>query len=151
MIEEGERALKCLLPRESHSKFTDLALLSLIYPYRVIDDTMTREILKNVEYHLVKRRGIIRYKTDHYYNKNGDGWSEEAEWTMGLSWLAIIYHGLGDKKKAQKYLEAAERTRIKKQGIPELYYSNSDKPNGNLPLAWAESLFIVAYKRIGTN
>ena len=48
-------------------------------------------ILHNVEYHLLKERGVIRYKGDRYYNKNKDEVSEEAEWTFGLSWLAIIY------------------------------------------------------------
>jgi hypothetical protein len=30
------------------------------------------------------------------------------------------------------------------EGIPELYYCHTDKPNENTPLGWAESLFIVA-------
>jgi hypothetical protein len=47
--------------------------------------------IENINYHLLKKRGVIRYKGDHYYNKNPDMCSEEAEWTFGLSWLAIIY------------------------------------------------------------
>mgnify|MGYP000740090288 CR=1 FL=1 len=31
-----------------------------------------------------------------------------------------------------------------KKGVPELYFSNTNKPNENTPLGWAESLFIVA-------
>ena len=68
-------------------------------------------ILQNVEYHLLKKRGVIRYKGDKYYNKNPDGWSEEAEWTFGLSWLAIIYEKIGNVEKAQEYLEKAKQVK----------------------------------------
>ncbi|TKH08186.1 glycoside hydrolase family 15, partial [Peribacillus simplex] len=37
LIKKGEETLRFLLPRESYSKETDLALLSLIYPYRLVD------------------------------------------------------------------------------------------------------------------
>lgn len=87
--------------------------------------------------------GVIRYKNDHYYNNNPDGYSEEAEWTFGLSWLAIIYEHLGDRKKANFFLDKMLKTSTK-AGIPELYFSNSKKSNDNKPLGWSESLFIVA-------
>jgi hypothetical protein len=32
--------------------------------------------------------------------------------------------------------------------VPELYFSNSDEPNENRPLGWAESLFIVALHNV---
>lgn len=98
-IERGESALRALLPRESTTKFTDLALLTLIYPFAVTTEEETVEILKNVEYHLVKDKGVIRYKLDRYYNNNIDGYSEEAEWCFGLSWLAIIYAERGIRKR----------------------------------------------------
>jgi hypothetical protein len=50
---------------------------------------------------------MFRYKNDQYYNKNPDGYSEEAEWTFGLSWLAIIYDMLGEIKKADKFMKNA--------------------------------------------
>jgi len=149
MIEKGEETLRQLLPRESATKFSDLALLSLSYPYRVLDRPMEDIILQNIEYHLVKDRGVIRYKTDRYYNKNTvDEWSEEAEWTMGFPWLAIIYANRGDKEKAQYYLEKTEKVLTKENKLPELYFSNSNKPNENIPLAWAESLYIVALTKV---
>jgi phosphorylase kinase alpha/beta subunit len=143
LITKGRKTLKNLLPRESEKKFVDLALLSLIWPYHIVTKKQRDEILKNVEYHLLRKRGVIRYKNDHYYNKNPDGYSEEAEWTFGLSWLAIIYEKLGKKKKAREFVERMLKTQTKK-GIPELFYSNTDKPNKNTPLGWSESLFIVA-------
>ena len=133
-----------MLPRESKRKFVDLALLSLIYPYEVVTRPQAEDILAHVEYHLLRNRGVIRYKGDRYYNKNEDGWSEEAEWTFGLSWLAIIYARLGNDDKAHYFLEEAKRTVTKGGAIPELYYSASKKHNENTPLGWSESLFIVA-------
>ena len=143
LISKGKKTLKDLLPRESKGKFVDLALLSLIYPYKLATPKQEKEILKNVEYLLLKKRGVIRYKNDHYYNKNPDKYSEEAEWTFGISWLAIIYERKGNKKKAQTFLDMLAKLTTKK-GIPELYFSNSKKHNENNPLGWSESLFIVA-------
>lgn len=143
LINKGEIALNNLLPRESERKFVDLALLSLIYPYDVVDRKQKNEILSNVEYHLLREKGVIRYKNDWYYNKNPDGYSEEAEWTFGLAWLAIIYEKRGYYQKAQQFIDKMLNTKTKK-GIPELYYSHSNKPNENNPLGWSESLFIVA-------
>ena len=80
---------------------------------------------------------------DAYFNKNPDGRSEEAEWTFGLSWLAIIYELLGDKEKAADFVEKAKHT-LTEKGLPELYYSNSTEHNEHTPLGWSESLFIVA-------
>jgi phosphorylase kinase alpha/beta subunit len=143
MIIKGEATLKQLLPRESKRKFVDLSLLSLIWPYRVVSQKQRDEIIKNIEYLLLRERGIIRYKNDHYYNKNPDGYSEEAEWTFGLSWLAIIYEQMGKTAKAKKLLEQ-EIKDITPEGIPELYFCNSKEHNENNPLGWSESLFIVA-------
>jgi phosphorylase kinase alpha/beta subunit len=143
MIIEGQKALNKLLPRESDKKFVDLAQLSLIWPYKIVNKKQRDEILENVEYHLLRKKGVIRYKNDYYYNKNPDGYSEEAEWTFGISWLAIIYENLDMKKKAKHFIDQMLNLQTKK-GLPELYYSNTNKPNENNPLGWSESLFVVA-------
>lgn len=143
-IDRGEAALKNLLPRESETKFTDLALLSLIYPYNVVDKAMAQQIVENLEYHLVKEKGVLRYKFDQYYNKNEDGYSEEAEWCFGLSWLAIAHKQLGNPKKAQDYLDRATATVTKDGKIPELYFSHSNEANENTPLGWSESMYVAA-------
>ncbi|MCI0542807.1 glycoside hydrolase family 15 protein [bacterium] len=148
LIAKGEETLKKILPRESANKFSDLALLSLIFPYDVISKEAAKEILETLEYNLVKKRGVIRFKTDKYYNKNIDGWSEEAEWTFGFPWLAIIYHRLGEELKAREYLEKTKML-LHDNKLPELYYSNSNKPNDNIPLGWSESLYAVAMMEIG--
>src|SRR5690606_20694101 len=132
------------LPRESITKFTDVALLSLIYPFHVVSREMEDEILRNLEYHLVRKMGVIRYRFDRYYNKNEDGYSEEAEWTMGFPWLSIIYAERGDREKAEYYLGLSERAMDSYGRLPELYYSNSTEPNENSPLGWSESLYVIS-------
>lgn len=144
LITEGGATLDRLLPRESEQKFCDLALLSLIWPYNIVNPRIADLILKNIEYQHVRRRGVIRYKCDRYYNANRDGWSEEAEWTFGYPWLAIIYHLRGQHEKAQHYLSLTGECLTHEGKLPELYYSNSDRPNENIPLAWSESLYVVA-------
>ena len=144
MIEKGEQALHAMLPRETKDRFCDLALLSLIFPFNVTTEEETKKILENVEYFLTRDRGVIRYRNDRYYNKNKDGYSEEAEWSMGLAWLSIIYAKLGNKEKAEDYFLRAGTT-INNDGlIPELFYSHTEAPNDNIPLGWAESMYVVA-------
>ncbi|HSW79574.1 MAG TPA: glycoside hydrolase family 15 protein [Candidatus Saccharimonadales bacterium] len=147
-IKRGEESLDKLLPRESESKFVDLALLSLIFPYNVVRPQIAHEIVENIEYHLTKDKGVIRYKFDRYYNSNDDGISEEAEWCFGLSWLAIDFARLGDKEKAREYLNKATQSITRGGKIPELYYSNTDQPNENTPLGWSESMYIVALHEV---
>ncbi len=143
LVESGLNAINDLLPRESDKKYVDLAQLSLIYPYNIVTPEQKKQIIRNVEYHLERERGVIRYKNDYYYNKNPDGYSEEAEWTMGLAWLAIIYELDGDKKKAKELVDRLIDLDTK-EGLPELYFSNSEEFNENTPLGWSESLFIIA-------
>lgn len=145
IIAKGEEVLRHILPRESEKKFVDLALLSLIYPYNVVTDMERDTILENVEYHLVKNLGVLRYKNDMYYNKDlVDNVSQEAEWTFGLAWMAIIYERMGNKPKAEEFIRKAMATVDAVGEIPELYYSNSEEHNENSPLGWSESMFIVA-------
>lgn len=143
-IDRGMEALNNLLPRESESKFTDLALISLIYPYNIVDRDMAQQLVDNLTYHLEKEHGVLRYKFDAYYNKNEDGYSEEAEWCFGLSWLAIAYKHLGDEEKAREYLDKATNTITRDGTIPELYMSHTDEYNENTPLGWSESMYVVA-------
>ena len=99
-------------------------------------------------YHLTRDRGVIRYKLDRYYNANEDGYSEEAEWCFGLSWLAIIYAMRAEKERAWYYLRQARNTVTSNGEIPELYFSQSPVPNDNTPLGWSESMYIVALRKV---
>jgi len=139
LILKGKIELSKLLPKESKTKEIDLSLLSLIYPYNVVSDEMRDKILQNVENHLVRQKGIIRYKNDQYYN-NG----KEAEWVFGFPWLAIIYKNLGNNVKAAHYLQKSLEVMNEKGELPELYLGGTSKYNENSPLGWAQSLLVVA-------
>jgi len=138
LIYKGEVKLNSLLPKESLTKKVDLALLSLIYPYNIVSAKQRDQILRNVEKHLIRKNGVIRYVGDKYYN---DGF--EASWTLGFVWLAIIYKQLGQMKKYKSYLSKTFNVMNSKGELPELYLSNG-MPNENTPLAWAQSMLVIA-------
>lgn len=139
LVENGEKALQQLLPRESETKGADLALLSLIYPYSIVTPQQRDMILKSVEEKLVRRKGAIRYAGDKYYS-NGS----EAEWTFGFPWLAIIYRQLGNTERYTHYTGKTLEVMNESGEMPELYYGNTDKCNENTPLAWGQAMCVVA-------
>ncbi len=141
LIKKGQIALNKLLPSESLTKEADLALLSLIYPYNIANAKQGNQILKNVETKLLKEKGVLRYLGDQYYYRNG-----EAQWTMGLSWLAIIYKQLKNPSKYAYYMRKTVEAMNPKGELPELYYANSNEHNENTPLAWSQALFVVGLK-----
>lgn len=143
LIERGRITLHNLLPRESATKHTDLALLSLIYPYNVVTKWQKHLILRNVESILVRNKGVIRYVGDKYYN-NGSYSGGEAEWCFGLTWLAIIHREQKNPAKYAVYMRKATLAMNSKGEMPELYYSNSEEHNENSPLGWAQAMYVDA-------
>jgi len=165
MIAEGNGALLRLLPRESPKRPYDLAQLSLIWPYSIVDYDTKKSILANVEKHLVGTMGVRRYPGDPYF---GHGLhpvrGEIAEWPLGLAWLAICYGKLAeygrdfdlarkpihlnwDERKslfarALDYFAKLEASMTAEGLTPEMYVGG--KPGHNTPLAWAQSFHIVA-------
>ncbi|MFJ7830469.1 glycoside hydrolase family 15 protein [Peribacillus sp. NPDC097284] len=135
LIKKGEEALRFLLPRESYMKETDLALLSLIYPYRLVDRNTALKILENVTNRLERTYGCIRYEKDLYYNEG-----QEAEWCFGLPWIGLCYLELGMVNKAMDYIDKTKKIIPLNWEVPELYIGGRDVPNGNTPLAWSVSL-----------
>ncbi len=140
LIQKGELTLNALLPHESATKAVDLALLSLIWPLNIVTKEQAHLILQNVETHLVREKGVIRYLGDQYYSRDGI----EPEWTLGLPWLALIYKQLGNAEKYHFYLQKTLSAMNTKKELPELYYPNSTEHNTNSPLAWAHSLHLIA-------
>ena len=123
-------------------------MLSLQYPFHVLREDECRAVVGNIEYYNLRDRGVIRYRGDRYYNNNSDGVSEEAEWTMGLPWLSIIYAELGDQERAEHYLARTLAAQDEHGQLPELYYAKTDRPNENSPLGWSESLTAVALQKV---
>ncbi len=142
LIKKGEETLRFLLPRESQTKETDLALLSLIYPYRVVDRQMAERILSDVSSKLERTYGCIRYKDDQYYNEG-----QEAEWCFGFPWLGLCYLELGLMEQADYYLEKTLDIVPNNWEVPELYIGGKTLANGNCPLAWAVSMSLLFISR----
>lgn len=142
-IKKGEETLRFLLPRESESKDTDLALLSLVYPYRILDRKTALKVVENVSNKLERKYGVIRYENDQYYNQGS-----EAEWCFGLPWLGLCYLELGLFNKAIGYLEKTEAIIPENWEVPELYIGGTNIPNGNTPLAWSVALSYLFINRI---
>lgn len=153
-LAKGEAALAALLPRESHGKETDLALLSLCWPYRVVTPEQRRLILEQVEKKLLRERGVIRYEGDSYYSKLGEKHGrdrqrsfyrgDEAEWTFGLPWLSLIYRDMGYHARADHFLERTRRVQNEPGSLPELYYAKTGEWNPNTPLGWSVAMYIMA-------
>jgi phosphorylase kinase alpha/beta subunit len=158
LVQEGRWALDALLPRESATKRTDLALLSLCYPYPgVVTPQQARQIAQDVERRLLRGRGAIRYEGDSYYSTLAEEhgreqpWpfyhGTEAEWTFALPWLSIVWRDLGDPARADAYLERALAAQTRDGELPELYYSKTDLPNPNTPLGWSVAMLVLAIER----
>ncbi|MBI5886914.1 MAG: hypothetical protein HZB85_10095 [Deltaproteobacteria bacterium] len=157
-IEAGRDALARLLPMESASRCYDFVQLSLIWPYMIVTDAQAAEILSNIETNLVRKKGVVRYPGDLYFNANSaNPVGNEAEWPLGFAWLSIVYSKLALKavrlgglletperlvEKSEMYLRMTESVMSEDGRVPELY--TAGRPNWNLPLAWAQSFYIVA-------
>lgn len=161
-IERGRSALERLLPLESASRPVDLAQLSLVWPYYIINDSQAVQIISNVEKRLVRRHGVIRYPGDLYYNADRTSPAgNEAEWPLGFAWLSIAYSQLAIKalrlgeifsppveyiEKSEHYLRRLESVMTPEGQVPELY--TAGRPNYNVPLAWAQSFYVVARQNL---
>jgi phosphorylase kinase alpha/beta subunit len=165
MIADGRRSLARVLPRESESRAYDLAQLSLIWPYNIVDYQTKKALLHNIETHLVGERGVRRYPGDVYCGKGlVPGENETAEWPLGLAWLSICYAKLAEHgrdwdhshktvhfdwpqrhaffEKALKYFVKLEKNMTPEGCVPEMYLGSV--PGHNTPLAWAQSFHIIA-------
>jgi GH15 family glucan-1,4-alpha-glucosidase len=140
LIQKGAKTLKELLPRESATKNVDLALLTLIYPFNVVDEKTAKTIVKNVTNELERPMGVIRYKGDYYFNSNSNGElaGNECEWCMGFCYLSFAHHQLGNTKLGDKYFKKLIDIHElnNKEGIPEGYFSGTKTPNENSTLGW---------------
>ncbi|HBG47129.1 MAG TPA: hypothetical protein DDW94_09110 [Deltaproteobacteria bacterium] len=161
-IEAGRSALERLLPSESATRPVDIAQLSLIWPYYIISDSQALNIISAIENNLVRRSGVVRYPGDLYYNADRTKPAgNEAEWPLGFAWLFIVYSQLAVKalkmgtiftppveyiEKAELYLNRLESVMTPEGLVPELY--TGGKPNYNVPLAWAQSFYVVARQNL---
>lgn len=139
-LQKAKAKLEQLLPRESATHHTDMALLSLIWPYGF----KRADIIAHVEAHLARTRGVIRHRGDRYESSN----NKEAEWVMGLPWLGIAHFELGDHQQAAHYLAVTEQL-YTDNGLPEAYLANN-QTTFHTPLAWAHALSLVLRHKLAS-
>lgn len=154
LIQAGLKSVLALFPNESVDRPTDLAQLSLVYPYRLFTGLLAETVVTRVEQHLLRARGVIRYAGDSYYStlegEHGRGHAPtfyegtEAEWTFGLPWLALCHFELGNQGRAEHYVRWTEDIMLESGILPELYFSQTNRPNPNTPLGWSSAMYILA-------
>lgn len=175
-IARSSFTLSSLLPRESTSKETDAALLSIIgYPgYAVEDDALVKKTRKKIIKKLAGNYGCKRFLLDGHQSSIEDESrlhyepSElrefehiESEWPLFFTYLLIDALMREDKKDILHWRKKLEPLFVEEHGqklIPELYIvpkesieaekadpgSQKRIPNENLPLVWAQSLFMLS-------
>jgi phosphorylase kinase alpha/beta subunit len=175
-IARSRLTLQGLLPRESNSKETDAALLSIIgYPaYAVEDELLVNKTLSKIIKKLSGRYGCKRFLLDghqssiedhsrlHYEPSELQTFQHiESEWPLFFTYLLLDAHMREDSEAITHWREKLEPLFIKREGVkllPELYIvpkelidAEKENPssqervaNENLPLVWAQSLFMLS-------
>ena len=165
-----------LLPRESTSKETDAALLSIIgYPAYAVEDAALVERTRNkIIRKLGGRYGCKRFLLDghqssiedtsrlHYEPSELRAFKDiESEWPLFFTYFLLDALMRSDTDAVKLWREKLEPLFIEQEGerlLPELYIVPKEKieaekanpgsqervPNENLPLVWAQSLFILS-------
>lgn len=168
--------LKGLLPRESNSKETDAALLSIIgYPaYAVENNELVERTRSKIIDSLAGQYGCKRFLLDghqsaleddsrlHYEPSELQKFRHiESEWPLFFCYLLLDALMRGKPEEAKRWRKKLEPLFIDHDGVrllPELYYVPLDSieverenpgsqlrlPNENVPLTWAQSLFMLA-------
>ncbi|HEX3141332.1 MAG TPA: glycoside hydrolase family 15 protein, partial [Rhizobacter sp.] len=167
--------LQALLPRESESKETDAALLSIVgYPAFAIDDeALDARTRAAVLDKLQGRYGCKRFLRDghqtlledhgrlHYVPGELNEFANiESEWPLFFAYLLVDSAMRGASSEAAQWrgrLDTLMQERNGQRLLPELYLVPADRieaerehphsqarvPNANVPLIWAQSLYVV--------
>jgi phosphorylase kinase alpha/beta subunit len=168
--------LESLLPRESISKETDAALLSVIgYPaYAVEDERLVERTRKKIIKKLCGRYGCKRFLLDGHQSVLEDTsrlYYEpeelrkfahiESEWPLFFTYLLLDALMRGDEEAAEAWRQKLQPLFVERDGeklLPELYIVPEDAidaekvdpgsqkriPNENVPLVWAQSLYMLS-------
>ncbi len=174
-IARARITLAALLPRESASKETDAALLSVIgFPAFAIEDPqLVERTHQKILTKLAGRYGCKRFLRDghqtaiedqtrlHYEPWELQAFEDiECEWPLFFTYLHLNALFRRDQADIDKYQALLQEVVIEQQGyqlLPELYYVPTSKiaaekqsphsqerlPNENVPLVWAQSLYLL--------
>ncbi len=175
-IAQANITLKSMLPRESHSKETDAAILSVIgYPaYAISDRKFADKVRQKIIDKLEGRYGLKRFLRDghqtvvedegrlHYEDAELERFEHiESEWPLFFCYLyldAVIRRDVAGIEHYGGRLQSVLVERNGQQLLPELYYvpkefitaekqkpgSTQRRANDNVPLVWAQSLYLLA-------
>ena len=168
--------LQGLLPRESTSKETDAALLSIVgYPAYAVED---KKLLNRTRDKIIKKLagnyGCKRFLLDGHQSSIEDASrlhyepSElaefkdiESEWPLFFTYLLLDALVRDDKDEVARWHEKLSHLFVEEDGqqlLPELYIvpkelveaekanpkSQTRVPNENIPLVWAQSLYMLS-------
>jgi hypothetical protein len=93
LLSIGYQKLHEILPNETHERKADLGLTEVLWPKKLVNNDLEKEIIKNLQT-LEGRWGLIRFKGDTW---DGVTWplglGNEMQWTMGLSKMYLITKG----------------------------------------------------------
>lgn len=175
-VARSRLTLQSLLPRESNSKETDAALLSIIgYPaYAVEDEKLVKQtrdkILKKLSgpygckrFLLDGHQSSIEDPTRLYYESSELREFEhiESQWPLFFTYLLLDALMREDTQEIEVWREKLQPLFVEQEGqklLPELYIvprelvaaeklhpgSQNRIPNENVPLVWAQSLYILS-------
>ncbi|WP_345978026.1 glycoside hydrolase family 15 protein [Sulfurimonas sp. HSL3-7] len=175
-IARSRFTLQGLLPRESNSKETDAALLSIIgYPgYAVEDEKLVARTRNKIIKKLAGRYGCKRFLLDGHQSSIEDSTrlhyeaSElrefehiESEWPLFFTYLLLDALMREESEEIIQWQERLKPLFVEQDGeqlLPELYIvpkeqieaekldpgSQTRIPNENLPLVWAQSLYMLS-------
>lgn len=167
--------LESLLPRESISKETDSAVLSITgFPAFAVDNQSIRKKTEAIICEKLEGRyGCKRFLLDGHQTAIEDSHRSyydphelkqfmdiECEWPLFFTYLLLTSLFTGDTEGAGRYRSKLENLLVGQNGrklLPELYlvpkdsiaaekanpHSQERVPNENIPLVWAQSLFIL--------
>jgi phosphorylase kinase alpha/beta subunit len=174
-IARSRITLESILPRESSSKETDAALLSVIgFPAFAVEDAQLVERTRNkIIEKLQGHYGCKRFLRDGHQTVLEDTsrlhyepWELqqfehiECEWPLFFTYLLLDSLFQGDRDRIKDYQERLEKVLVERDGLrllPEVYYvprenveaerqmphSQPRLPNENVPLVWAQSLYLL--------
>jgi len=174
-IARSRFTLHSLLPRESTSKETDAALLSIVgFPaYAVENAGLVEKTLSKITKKLAGRYGCKRFLLDghqsvledtsrlHYEPEELRRFEHiESEWPLFFTYLLLDAQMRGDTEAARTWQEKLEPLFVTQNGerlLPELYFvpealieaekaepgSQERTANENVPLVWAQSLYLL--------
>ena len=175
-ISRSRFTLQGLLPRESNSKETDAALLSIIgYPaYAVEDEELVKRTRDKIIKKLAGNYGCKRFLLDGHQSSLEDAsrlhyepseLSEfehiESEWPLFFTYLLLDALMRNEKEEIEHWKAKLQPLFVEQEGnrlLPELYIvpkeridAEKENPgsqeriaNENVPLVWAQSLYMLS-------